>query len=57
MSGPGENHEDLAGLSGGTHAITTWNYDGARGWLTSKDYADASTGNVGTTASPTTTQG
>jgi hypothetical protein len=35
-------------VSGNTYAITTWNYDGARGWLASKDYADASTGNAGT---------
>ena len=35
--------------SGGTSALTTWNYDGARGWLAVKDYADATTGNAGTT--------
>jgi hypothetical protein len=26
-------------VSGGTYAITTWNYDGARGWLAAKDCA------------------
>ena len=30
-------------------AITTWNYDSQRGWLLSKDYADATTGAAGTT--------
>jgi RHS repeat-associated protein len=30
-------------------AVTTWNYDSNRGWLLSKDYADASTGVAGTT--------
>jgi YD repeat-containing protein len=35
-------------------AETTWNYDLYRGWLSSKDYPDASTGNPGT-AGPTYT--
>ena len=35
-------------VSGGTYALTTWNCDGARGWLAAKDNADATTGNAGT---------
>ena len=35
-------------VSGNTYAITKWNYDAQRGWLASKDYADATTGNAGT---------
>ena len=34
--------------SGGISAISSWNYDGSRGWLAAKDYADATTGNAGT---------
>ena len=39
--------QSFSGNSG--TAITTWNYDAYRGWLASKDYADASTGAAGTT--------
>jgi RHS repeat-associated protein len=38
--------QSFSGNSG--TAITTWNYDANRGWLASKDYADATTGNAGT---------
>jgi RHS repeat-associated protein len=40
--------------AGSGTATTTWNYDLYRGWLASKDYPDASTGNPGT-AGPTYT--
>ncbi len=38
--------QDAANNSG--TAVTTWNYDNARGWLSSKDYADPVTGAAGT---------
>ena len=38
--------KDYSGASGA--AITTWNYDPYRGWLTSKDYPDSSSGSAGT---------
>ncbi len=34
--------QGIAGNSGPT--LTTWNYDGARGWLAAKDYSDATSG-------------
>ena len=38
--------QNFAGNTG--TAVTTWNYDTGRGWLLSKDYANASTGAAGT---------
>jgi hypothetical protein len=35
-------------VSGGTYALSAWNYGGSRGWLAAKDYADVTTGNAGT---------
>ena len=29
--------ETWQSVSGGTAALTTWNYDGSRGWLAAKD--------------------
>ncbi len=43
------NWSTFSASSAGTGArVTTWNYNTNRGWLHSKDYPDASTGNPGT---------
>jgi RHS repeat-associated protein len=41
-----KDFNETTGNGASGYAITTWNYDANRGWLASKDYPNASTGNA-----------